>query len=484
MSNLFWFTGALRGGPEQLSCVERRDFVSEILRRLDNGEYVQIIGPHQSGRSTVAVQLDTYIRTKRKDEYYPVLLSGESMANAQLDTFAHVLLARMCKEASTLLPPAFSENLIPRNGSCQAFELSRALMRIGEDVASNEHAAFIIVIDEITSMQNTTVIDVLSVFRGLFERYSADRLNAPFRVVVVATRDLQRWRLANRSPFNISRALEIPPFSPEEFATLLDNDHVGKALHDLSFGADARRTVFHESGGNAYFIQRLCHAMVEGATGGPRPLELTHKDAIRAVLSLFEGPDENLKSLNQEIPPDSPEWALCRKLACGMRILYRGVQTETDRLAELGVLVDKDGYCHIPVNLYRRRIIGRAYNESYSDYDYLFEDDDERFLLGLSSIQALLLNVHVRHALREHVREFREPATDAARTEGVFRVLGALAHERKLTLALEEVKIFLEFYNRPVPPTPDDILRLAARWFALVLPSESVIPRSSHPQGA
>jgi hypothetical protein len=472
--------------PTDTTYVFRRSLVQEIVGRFRQGQYLQLVGPHQCGRTTAAVQVATYLAEHQSENLIPVVISCTGLPGLDLTGFADMVVTRLDEVAREFLSGSayktFSKNLnVARTD--RLFDLQKALLRAGDAVKGH---ALVLIFDELETLADEAVCDALTFLRGLYEHYGDQRLEAPYRVMILVTRDLQRWKLGNRSPFNISEAVMVPPFTREEFDEMLDEKHAGAVLKDVTFTDDARQMIYAESGGRPYFLQRICHEMVEEMISKAPPWTLTHKETVSAFLRIFEGKDENLKGLNHEIPDDSQEWSLCRKLACGMRLPYRGVQTEFDRLEELGVIAKQGGFCEIPVNLYRRRIINRCYNEAYADLEYYRFDDRDQLLLTFSIIQVILLSFHVRERIVETIPDIEETGWhDTPKSERLVRilkVLDGLFEESVIGIDMEEANAFLEYYKEPPLENDRPIRELAARWFDLVLPKEFE-QRHSRPAG-
>ncbi|HUW61611.1 MAG TPA: hypothetical protein VMZ06_11435 [Candidatus Bathyarchaeia archaeon] len=467
--NPFWCSGPVYA-KEHKSCVWRKGVIEKITRYLKEGKYVQLIGPHQSGRTTLAIQLCEHLGGKRELALMPVLISCGGLPSENQEAFAATLAERLQEVADAFLTARHAKNVNTRLQDPvrkDLYDLYKALRDVGSEVVRPR--AFVLVIDELETLSDTTVCDVLSFFRGLFENYAAERDVAPYRVVILPTRDMQRWDLKGRSPFNIAEALSLERFSKDEFETFFDDDHVGGMPDKVpSFSGEARAVIFRESGGNPYFVQRICHAMVERAKDLHRRDDLSAKDALYACIVLFEHGDEKMKRLNHDILSDSEEWSLCEKLVSGLQVAYRGVQTEVDRLAELGVVYDKEGFCDIPIGLYRRRLINRCYNERYPGLDFFF-DDQERLLLSYSPTQAAVLNASVSRVIEENLASIEAASEPGEREKKILAIVEALAKDGTLEIDLKEVNAFLEYYGKDPLPNIDELLRLIAKWFNIVI---------------
>ena len=47
-----------------------RDLVSKVKSNLENEEILLIVGPRQSGKTTILHQVETYVRSKGKSNYF------------------------------------------------------------------------------------------------------------------------------------------------------------------------------------------------------------------------------------------------------------------------------------------------------------------------------------------------------------------------------------------------------------------------------
>lgn len=477
MENPFFFQGTVP--LEVFSCVRRKALIEQLVARMVLGQYIQVTGSHQSGRTTLAHQLIERVVHDPKLGFMPVRIACGGLAAVGAAAFANSFITRIGEVSQAFLDESLLDRVMPRLrlvGTNVWYDLHRTLVDVGSLLDSQPYSAFLLVFDDVEAMLENTVRDALSFLRALYEQYSAMRGRAPYRVIIMTPRDMQRWNLGHRSPFNISSVVPMPAFTEQEFDEMLDDDHAGQVLGAMRFSEGARTAVFRESGGNPYFIQRLCHAMVEKAQSAGTAVTLEYKDAVHACVRLFEHGDESIRKLNHDLDEKRvpQEWDLCKRLACGKRIPYRGVQTEMDCLAGSGVIGDKDGFCHIPIGLYRRRIINRCYNERYSELDEVF-NDRERVLLSLSSIQAVLLDESIRSIIVERLRlgsDDVSPREAESYAPSITDLLKGLPESGRWNLDLEEVNVFLEYYRERRAVDLDEIIGLLAKWFAMVLPNE------------
>lgn len=459
MDNPFRYSGPIVKEDEISGSthVERIDIVNEYLKLTIQGEYVQVIGPHQSGRTTLALDLIDRLLPENdlEQSVIPILISCESLMDANREGFIRTIMTRLRRVLDEGVPEdtcqKITSTLISENNYPKTFlDLYLLLVEIGKELKNTKrYSHFVFLLDEIEAMPDNLVKDMLLFFRSLFSNYAERRWDAPYRVIIFTTHDLAYWKLGRSSPYNISNIIRLTSFSQEEFDTMLDDQHIGKALPNITFNKSSRERIMTESGGFPYFIQRLCHIVVEKyPLKGNKKVYIGDKEVLKAVLEFFEKGDDNLQNIYQEASQDSNEWKLCKMIAAGHRETYFANDPAINKLVGLGIIVDVEGYCKISTGLYKRQILKIYFNQEYQTAIEALSDN-EQLLLNTSCLQEILLNKKINKLVLSRIEDLMQ---DDRKTEIEIHTklsdyLDRVLKDQECNLDMEEIHTFTDHYN-------------------------------------
>jgi hypothetical protein len=452
MVNPFRYSGPIVREDEKcgVSLVDRTSVCQKALRHIQQGDYVHIIGPHQSGRTTLAIDLIGKIGTMTSS--IPVLVSCESLVDACREGFVKTTVSRLrrvMKEYLTEDTDVELHKMLAVPPPKTILDMHDLLVAFGDELQrSTEFSETIIFVDEIEGLPDNLVEDVLRLFRGLFHSYAERRWEAPYRVIILTTRDLSCWDLGESSPYNMSNGISLDPFSPEEVNALLDENHVGKVLRNVEFSDSSKLRIHLETGGHPYLVQRLCHILIERRLGETAPVVLQERDVIEGVMDLFQTRDKNLRNLYSEAPFASEEWQLYGRLAAGQREPFEADNPAVGKLARLGAISNVEHYCQISSRIYERQILRRHFRESFRQTaDSLTER--ERLLLHVWCMQKILLNHEIEQLVLDKIGDLMGDE-NKAKGEIPAELSGYLDRElkkRKLNLDMKEVRVFTDYYK-------------------------------------
>lgn len=463
------------------SFVERAVVYQDVLKHIQLGDYVQIVGPHQSGRTTLAIDLIGKLlpTSVAIASSIPVLLSCESLIDACREGFINTAVARLRRVMDEYLgDDKYSKlhSMLAGPVPTTLLDFHDFLVTFGDELRqSGEFSEIVIFLDEIEALPDNLVIDVLRLFRALFHRYAERRWESPYRVIILTTHDLSYWHLGKSSPYNVSEVIPLKPFSRQELDILLDENHTGKVLKNLTFDASSRDRIYRETGGHPYLTQRLCHILVERRLTETGPLVLTDRDVTAGVLELFEKGDKNLQGLYSEAPAESEEWRLCRRLAAGQRELFEADNPAIHKMAELGVVSDVNHCCQISTKLYERQILKRCFREEFTQITESLAET-ERLLLHVSCLQEILLNNQIRQLVLSKMESLTLGEPDILNEDdSIVELSGCLKtwlSDKHMHPDMDEIRAYIRYYNIEVAPGLPEIVKLLSKAFITRFTSE------------
>jgi hypothetical protein len=452
MINPFRYSGPIVREDEAsgLSLVDRTAVRQKTFRHIQQGDYVQIVGPHQSGRTTLAIDLIDKMGAMASS--IPVLVSCESLVGATPEAFIKATVSRLRRVMKEYLNEdehVELYNILAAPVPKTILGIHDLLVKLGDELQqSTEFSEIIVFIDEIEGLPEKLIEDVLRLFRALFHHYAERRWEAPYRIVIMTTRDLSSLPLGSGSPYNMSNTISLEPFSLHELDILLDMDHVGKVLQNLRFSDACKLRIHRETGGHPYLVQRLCHILVEGRLSETDPLDLTERDIIEGVLDLFQTRDKNLRNLYSEAPDGSEEWQLYGRIVAGQREPFEADNPAIGNLARLGAISNVDHYCKISAKIYERQILKRHFWPVFGQIAESF-GERERLLLHVSCVQKLLFNHEIERLVLAKIEDLM--GDDNTKEDEIPAELWAYLDrelkKQRLDLDMEEILTFMDYYK-------------------------------------
>lgn len=470
--NPFKYNGPIikEDSPCGSTLVERSHIVNKILQFIQQGEYVQIIGPHQSGRTTLSINLiDRFISDDNISQNIPVRISCESLLDASPKGFIRTVIMRLHQvlkeyghkeELYEIFSLLDTENNTPKTFTDLYFVLVKVGGRLRETTG---HSGFVFLVDEIEALSDSLVVDVLRFFRGLFSHYAERRWESPYRVLIFSTHDLSYLNLGASSPYNISNVIPLIPFSWQELDTMLNDERVGKILPNITIDESARKKIMVESGGYSYFIQRLCHILIKRNYIDDEKITLSSDNILKAVLEIFEKGDESLDNLYQDISLESHEWHLCKRLVAGHKEPYAADAPAIKKLVELGIVSDVDHYCNISSRLYQRQILKIYFRQEYQSVIEPFLDN-EQLLLNISCLQEILLNGEIKHCISTKIKSDMAPDSDEIPAD-LLSCLDKILKDKGPNLDMEEIRTYTDYYKIESTANREALLSLLLKVF-------------------
>jgi len=231
LTNPFYFRGPLN--PDDPSCpstlVWREDLLKELLEDVYKTRYSLILGPRQTGRTTLAYQLSSRLRENVRNIVCFIecgTLGGSTEANV-VDSIYSKVFQRFIEKSSEPGNEGFFDRLdsIKNHPKPQTFyELSTFLDKVLINAVGLNR--IVLILDEIEAISQENLINVLSMFRAIFNSYHDRRVDPRYCVIMATTRNLTALDLGYGSPYNIAEIRNVRNFSPEQVREMLNKEHV------------------------------------------------------------------------------------------------------------------------------------------------------------------------------------------------------------------------------------------------------------------
>ena len=388
----FWTQGPVNAQEHYV--VARSDEIADLIKRVDEGRYVVLFAPRQTGKTTFFQDALTALVADSASvgqtiDYFPIQLNFDVYKNLDLATFYGHLYEQMREDIEAVFQrrgcvpsEALREFL---GGTTLTDHLS--MMRFFKQFArflDAEHAGqqVVIVIDEFDGIPQVALSDFLHTLRHI---YISGKPRCPHSVGIIGVKSIAQLNYDRSiSPFNIQDEFHLPNFTLEQVQELLGQytTEVGQA-----FVSEVVASIHKQTAGQPVLVNRFAQILTEELDiPKSEPITMTHFSKAHA--QLLEEDNVNLTHLLTNIRRDHRfESVLMRIMARDDGVDFNLRSEIISELATYGVIArGADGMCEIvnPIYLY---CILQAFKPVVNglEDEYLHEDSREGFLDYLTS---------------------------------------------------------------------------------------------------
>ena len=388
----FWTQGPVNAQEHYV--VARSDEIADLIKRVDEGRYVVLFAPRQTGKTTFFQDALTALVADSASvgqtiDYFPIQLNFDVYKNLDLATFYGHLYEQMREDIEAVFQrrgcvpsEALREFL---GGTTLTDHLS--MMRFFKQFArflDAEHAGqqVVIVIDEFDGIPQVALSDFLHTLRHI---YISGKPRCPHSVGIIGVKSIAQLNYDRSiSPFNIQDEFHLPNFTLEQVQELLGQytTEVGQA-----FVPEVVASIHKQTAGQPVLVNRFAQILTEELDiPKSEPITMTHFSKAHA--QLLEEDNVNLTHLLTNIRRDHRfESVLMRIMARDDGVDFNLRSEIISELATYGVIArGADGMCEIvnPIYLY---CILQAFKPIVNglEDEYLHEDSREGFLDYLTS---------------------------------------------------------------------------------------------------
>ena len=378
----FWTQGPVNAQEHYV--VARSDEIADFIKRVDEGRYVVLFAPRQTGKTTffqdaLAVLVADSI-TEQTANYFPIQLNFDVYKNTSVTDFYDNLYHDICEEI---------ESLFQRRGGT----LPEALIQLLADTQlTNPHAMrrffrhldrlltpqkFVLIIDEFDGIPQAALSDFLHTLRHI---YIAGKPRCPHSVGIIGVKSIAQLNYDRSiSPFNIQDEFHLPNFTLEQVQELLGQytDEVGQV-----FVPEVIASIHKQTAGQPVLVNRFAQILTE-ELDIPKSEPITMAHFSKAHAQLLHERNTNIEHLTTNIRRNPRfESVLMRIMARDEGVDFNMDDDIISELAMYGVIKKaSDGMCEIlnPIYLYR---IMRTFKPTVNGLEeqYLPKGPNENFL--------------------------------------------------------------------------------------------------------
>ena len=390
--------------------VSRSDEIADYIKRVEDGKYVVLFAPRQTGKTTFfQAALETLtvgtipntaaaqVKSDTKFNYFPIQLNFDVYKNTSVADFYDNFYQDVCEAI---------EKLFQRR--CEI--LPDALSQFMEDTKLTNHHAMrrcfrhlerlltpqklVLIIDEFDGIPQAALSDFLHTLRHI---YISGKPRCPHSVGIVGVKSIAQLNYDRSiSPFNIQDEFHLPNFTLEQVQELLAQytDEVGQ-----SFVPEVVASIHKQTAGQPVLVNRVAQILTEELDIPiTEPITMSHFSMAHS--ELLHERNTNIEHLTTNIRRKPRfESVLMRIMEQDEGVNFNMDDDIISELATYGVIKKSaDGMCQIlnPIYLYR---IMRTFKPTVNGLEnqYFPNGDIEEFLnyvtvAGVIDMESLLDN--------------------------------------------------------------------------------------------
>ena len=382
----FWTQGPVNAQEHYV--VSRSDEIVDFIKRVDEGRYVVLFAPRQTGKTTffqnALAALVTDSITEQAADYFPIQLNFDVYKNLDLATFYGHLYEQMREDIEAVfqrrgwVPSEALRGFLEGTTLTNHLSMMRFFKRFARFLdAEYDGQQVVLVIDEFDGIPQVALSDFLHTLRHI---YISGKPRCPHSVGIIGVKSIAQLNYDRSiSPFNIQDEFQLPNFTLEQVHELLGQytDEVGQV-----FVPEVIVSIHKQTAGQPVLVNRFAQILTE-ELGIPKSEPITMAHFSKAHAQLLEEDNVNFTHLLTNIQRDPRfENLLMRIMARDDGVDFNLYSEIISELATYGVIArGADGMCEIvnPIYLY---CILQAFKPIVNglEDEYLHEDSHEGFL--------------------------------------------------------------------------------------------------------
>ena len=378
--------------PDQHYVVRRLDEIAEIIKRIQEGRYIVIFAPRQTGKTTFFQRAAEALATEDLT-YFPIQLNFEIYVDCSRSEFYESLTKQICREIKrvfqnrgetlddTLLHFLDNAQITNHLSMMEFFEQVQRFLKYGENLQK-----VVLIIDEFDGIPTSALKGFLHAFR---HTYITDaKIQCPHSLGIVGVKSIAQLDYDRSvSPFNIHDDFALSNFTLAQVQELLGQftAEVGQA-----FDSAVMESIHKQTGGQPFLVNRFAQILTD-ELDIPKTdmINMTHFSEARRLL--LEERNTNIEHLLTNIRRDPRfQTILMRIVSYENSVPFNPDNEVMNDLAAYGVITKgADRKCEIVNPIYLYRII-QAFKPLVNglERDYFTEDADGfQYLTATGEIQ-------------------------------------------------------------------------------------------------
>ena len=366
--------------PERNYVVARTEELADFIHRVEEGRYIVIFAPRQTGKTTFFRRALEMLATE-DSEYFPLALSFQIYRHATPPVFYENLygdirlsIARVFQRWGRV-PPDLLTQFLDNATLTDHFSLRRFFQELP---GALEGRQVVLVIDEFDGIPQAVLSDFLYTLRDIYLEDST-RARCPYSVGIVGVKSITQLNYDRTiSPFNIQDEFALPNFTMAQVAELLEQytAEVGQA-----FAPDVIELLHRQTAGQPFLVNRLAQ-LLTAEMDIPKTETITLAHFTQAHTALLREQNVNFHHLITNVQRHPHFERVLMEIATSEEdVPFNPGSDVMNELVTYGVLAeDAEGMCQIVNPIYQHRIL-KAFQPAINGLrrDYFPKDSGIQF---------------------------------------------------------------------------------------------------------
>lgn len=342
--------------PEENYFVKREKELTDFLQRVEQGKYIVIFAPRQTGKTTFFYQAINELQ--KEPDYIPVALNFEMYSELESEVFYQDVGERIMLRLKTRLQALDIEDKNTINDWLDKQEITDYLTfdKFFREFHAKLPKKVFLIIDEFDGIPQKSIRGFLHTLRQIYQEKKLNPThNYIHSVGIVGVKSIAQLDFDHTiSPFNIQDQFELSNFTVEQVDELFGQytKETGQPFADEVISA-----VHEKTAGQPFLVNRMGQILTEEMEI-PKEKEITVKHFYDAYARILKEDNTHFQHIRRNIRRKEEFKIILNRILLDERKLFFNINDSyISELTTYGLVREKDGICVIDNPIYQEIII-------------------------------------------------------------------------------------------------------------------------------
>jgi len=343
--------------PEENYFVKRERELKDFLQKVEQGKYIVILAPRQTGKTTFFYQALKVLA--KNPEYIPISLDFEIYSGAEPERFYQIIGRKIIQRIEERLNTLNIPNREAVSGwlNTQGMDDHFSFGQFFEDLNFKlPNRKIFLIIDEFDGIPQDALRDFLYTLRQIYhEKRLNPKHNYIHSVGIVGVKSIAQLDFDHTiSPFNIQEQFSLSNFTIEQVAGLYGQytDEVGQI-----FTSEVIESVYQKTAGQPFLINRLAQILTEELSI-PKEKKIKIEYFRNAYAQILNEDNTHFQHVRRNIRRKEEFKIILNRILFDEREVYFNINDSyISELATYGLVKEENELCVIDNPIYQEIII-------------------------------------------------------------------------------------------------------------------------------
>ena len=342
--------------PERNYVVARTEELADFINRVEEGRYVVIFAPRQTGKTTFFRRALEQFAVEDSG-YFPLALSFQIYQNVAPAVF----YKQVCRKMRQGIEKVFSQRGQVLSDALAQFLANTTIadhvdmLNFFQELAGLLTQRVVIIIDEFDGIPQAALSDFLYTLRDIYLEDDTS-MRCPYSVGIVGVKSITQLNYDRSiSPFNIQDEFALPNFTLAQVQELFGQytDEVGQA-----FAPEAIEMLHRQTAGQPFLVNRLAQ-LLTAELDIPKTETITVAHFAKAHTALLWEQNVNFHHLTTNVRRHPQFERILMDIATAEKeTLFNPESDMMNELVTYGIITkDARGVCRVVNPIYQRRVL-------------------------------------------------------------------------------------------------------------------------------